>query len=169
MKRGPPLSLAEWTGLAPISEHPARGFTITQSTAPGGDVGRIWHIPRPVIYRAISRLEQAGLVAPQAVQSGRGPSGPSTPPPGARQLRTDWTPRPACPRRPVAPADQVHASRPGRNRSRRPAPAAEGNPPDDPRPPAPNAHSTGTAWRRATATAALSFLGEPLTAVPTRT
>jgi hypothetical protein len=68
-------------------------------------------IPRPVIYRAISRLEQAGLVAPQAVQSGRGPSGPSTPPPppGARQLRTDWTPRPACPQPPVVPADQVHA------------------------------------------------------------
>lgn len=44
-ERGPPLSLAEWTGLAPISEQPARGFTITQSTAPGGDVGRIWHIP----------------------------------------------------------------------------------------------------------------------------
>ena len=64
-ERGPPLSLAEWTGLAPISEHPARGFAIAQPTAPGRDVGRIWHIPRPVIYHAISRLEQAGLVAPQ--------------------------------------------------------------------------------------------------------
>ena len=64
-ERGPPLSLAEWTGLAPIGEHPARGFAIAQPTAPGRDVGRIWHIPRPVIYHAISRLEQAGLVAPQ--------------------------------------------------------------------------------------------------------
>ncbi len=31
------------------------------------------HIPRPVIYRAIGRLEQAGLVTPQAVEAGRGP------------------------------------------------------------------------------------------------
>ena len=58
-ERGPPLSLAEWTGPAPIGEHPARGFAIAQPTAPGRDVGRIWHIPRPVIYHAISRLEQA--------------------------------------------------------------------------------------------------------------
>ena len=64
-ERGPPLSLAEWTGPAPIGEHSARGFAIAQPTAPGRDVGRIWHIPRPVIYHAISRLEQAGLVAPQ--------------------------------------------------------------------------------------------------------
>jgi hypothetical protein len=74
-ERGPPLSLAERTGLAPIGEHPARGFAIAEPTAPGRDVGRIWHIPRPVIYHAISRLEQAGLVAPQP---GRGPSGPSS-------------------------------------------------------------------------------------------
>ena len=77
-ERGSPLLLAEWTGLAPISEHPARGFAIAQSTASGGEPGRIWHIPRLVIYRAISRLEQAGLVAPQAGHPGRGPSGPAT-------------------------------------------------------------------------------------------
>jgi len=73
MNAGPSLSLAEWTVLALISEHPTHGFAIARLTAPDGELGRIWHIPRPVIYRAIGRLEEAGLVAPQTVESGRGP------------------------------------------------------------------------------------------------
>jgi DNA-binding PadR family transcriptional regulator len=73
MNAEPSLSLTEWTVLALISEHPTHGFAIAQLTEPGGDLGRIWHIPRPVIYRAIGRLEEAGLVAPQAVEAGRGP------------------------------------------------------------------------------------------------
>ena len=73
MNAGPSLSLAEWTVLALISEHPTHGFAIAQLTAPDGELGRIWHIPRPVIYRTIGRLEEAELVAPQAVEPGRGP------------------------------------------------------------------------------------------------
>ncbi len=59
--------------LALISERPTHGFAIAQLTAPSGELGRIWHIPRPVVYRAIGRLEEAGLVAPQVVEPGRGP------------------------------------------------------------------------------------------------
>ena len=73
MNAGPSLSLAEWTVLALISEHPTHGFAIAQLTAPDGELGRIWQIPRPVIYRTIGRLEEAELVAPQAVEPGRGP------------------------------------------------------------------------------------------------
>jgi PadR family transcriptional regulator AphA len=73
MSAGPSLSLAEWTVLAVISEHPTHGFAIAQLTAPGGELGRIWHIPRPVVYRAIGRLEEAGLVTPQVVEPGQGP------------------------------------------------------------------------------------------------
>jgi PadR family transcriptional regulator AphA len=73
MNAGPSLSLAEWTVLAVISEAPAHGFAICRLTAPEGELGRIWHIARPVIYRAIGRLEEAGLVAPQDVEPGRGP------------------------------------------------------------------------------------------------
>jgi hypothetical protein len=69
-ERGPPLSLAELTGLAPISEHPARRFAVAQSTPPGEELGRIWHIPRPLIYQAISRLELAGPDRPGANRSG---------------------------------------------------------------------------------------------------
>ena len=73
MSASPSLSLAEWTVLALISEAPTHGFAIYRLTAPEGDLGRIWHIHRPVIYRSIGRLEQAGLIAPQTVEAGRGP------------------------------------------------------------------------------------------------
>jgi DNA-binding PadR family transcriptional regulator len=73
MSAGPSLSLAEWTVLTLISEHPTHGFAIARLTAPDGELGRVWHVPRPVIYRTIGRLEEAGLVAPQTVEPGRGP------------------------------------------------------------------------------------------------
>ena len=69
----PTLSLAEWTVLSVVSERPTHGFAIAQLTAPHGELGRIWHIPRPVIYRSIGRLLDEGLLAPDAVESGRGP------------------------------------------------------------------------------------------------
>jgi PadR family transcriptional regulator AphA len=91
MTAAPSLSLAEWTVLALISEHPAHGFALCQLTAPGGELGRIWHIPRPVIYRAIGRLAEAGLVAPQAVESGRGPQRTIyAATPAGRNAALDW-------------------------------------------------------------------------------
>src|SRR5215467_6672444 len=73
MSGWPTLSLPEWTVLAVVNERPTHGFAIAQLTAPQGELGRIWHIPRPVIYRAIGRLLDAGLLVPGAVESGRGP------------------------------------------------------------------------------------------------
>jgi DNA-binding PadR family transcriptional regulator len=73
MSAWPTLSLPEWTVLAVVSETPTHGFAIAQLTAPGGELGRIWHIPRPVIYRSIGRLLDLGLLIPGAVESGRGP------------------------------------------------------------------------------------------------
>jgi DNA-binding PadR family transcriptional regulator len=67
------LSLAEWTVLALLREQPAHGFAIAQLTAPGGELGRIWRIPRPVVYRSIGRLVEAGLVTPESVEAGLGP------------------------------------------------------------------------------------------------
>ena len=68
-----PLSLAEWTVLVLLSQQPAHGFAIAQLTEPGGELGRIWRIPRPVVYRAIGRLLDAGLVTPASVEPGLGP------------------------------------------------------------------------------------------------
>ena len=67
------LSLAEWTVLALLREQPAHGFALAQLTAPGGELGRIWRIPRPVVYRSIGRLAEAGLITPESVEPGLGP------------------------------------------------------------------------------------------------
>jgi DNA-binding PadR family transcriptional regulator len=73
MSEEPPLSLAELVVLALLAERPAHGFAVSRLTAPGGDLGRIWRIPRPVIYRAISRLADAGLITAASIEPGRGP------------------------------------------------------------------------------------------------
>jgi DNA-binding PadR family transcriptional regulator len=67
------LSLAEWTVLALLREQPAHGFALAQLTAEGGELGRIWRIPRPVVYRSLGRLVEAGLVTPESVEPGLGP------------------------------------------------------------------------------------------------
>jgi PadR family transcriptional regulator AphA len=66
-------ALPEWTVLAVVRERSAHGFAIAALTARGGELGRVWQMPRPVIYRALSRLEAAGLVTPKEVESGAGP------------------------------------------------------------------------------------------------
>jgi PadR family transcriptional regulator AphA len=87
----PTLSLAERTVLAVLSERPAHGFAVARLTAPDGELGRIWHIPRPVVYRSIGRLLDAGLLTAAAVESGRGPQRPryTVTPPG-RQATARW-------------------------------------------------------------------------------
>jgi PadR family transcriptional regulator AphA len=67
------MSLPEWTVLAVVTEGPTHGFAIARLTAPQGELGRIWQIPRPIVYRAIGRLVDLGLITPGAVESGRGP------------------------------------------------------------------------------------------------
>ncbi len=69
----PALSLPEWVVLAVISERPTHGFAISLVTANDGDLGRVWHIPRPVVYRAIGRLAAADLITADGVEPGNGP------------------------------------------------------------------------------------------------
>jgi DNA-binding PadR family transcriptional regulator len=66
-------ALPEWTVLAVLREQARHGFAIAALTARGGDLGRVWQIPRPVVYRALSRLADAAQTAPTAVESGPGP------------------------------------------------------------------------------------------------
>jgi PadR family transcriptional regulator AphA len=67
------MGLPEWAVLAVISQQPTHGFAIAQLTTPDGELGQVWQIPRPVIYRAIGRLAEAGLIAPQGTEPGQGP------------------------------------------------------------------------------------------------
>jgi DNA-binding PadR family transcriptional regulator len=57
------LSLAEWLVLCLIREQPQHGFALARQLGPDGDLGQIWRVPKPVIYRALQRLEQLGLVS----------------------------------------------------------------------------------------------------------
>ena len=69
----PEMSLPEWLVLAILSQQPAHGFAVAQLTAPGGDLGRVWQIPKAVVYRAIGRLHDAELIAPEVTEPGLGP------------------------------------------------------------------------------------------------
>jgi DNA-binding PadR family transcriptional regulator len=69
----PQLSLAEWVVLAVVSEEPKHGFPIAQLTASSGKLGRIWHVPRPVVYRSLTRLAESGLISEDGSEPGRGP------------------------------------------------------------------------------------------------
>jgi PadR family transcriptional regulator AphA len=66
------LSLAEYVILGLIAERPAHGFALARLLTSEGPVGRVYEIPRPVVYRAIGRLVEAGLVEPQRVEQGEG-------------------------------------------------------------------------------------------------
>ena len=69
----PALSLAEWVVLGVICEQPTHGFAIAQLTAPDGELGRAWQVPRPIVYRALGRLASAGLIAAEGVEPGQCP------------------------------------------------------------------------------------------------
>jgi DNA-binding PadR family transcriptional regulator len=69
----PALSVPEWLVLAILSQQPQHGFAVAQLTAPDGEIGRVWHIPKAVIYRAISRLLDTGLIEPEGTEPGLGP------------------------------------------------------------------------------------------------
>jgi DNA-binding PadR family transcriptional regulator len=71
----PRLSLAEWLVLCLVCEGPAHGFAITRILAADGELGQIWRVPKPVVYRALQRLETLGLLATVEIQpSSTGPA-----------------------------------------------------------------------------------------------
>jgi DNA-binding PadR family transcriptional regulator len=67
------LGLAEMVVLAVVDERPIHGFAVAALTARDGELGRVWHLPRPVVYRAINRLLEADLIRAEAVESDAGP------------------------------------------------------------------------------------------------
>ena len=169
MSAGPSLSLAEWTVLAVVSERPTHGFAIAQLTAPGGELGRIWNIPRPIIYRSIGRLVESGLMTPDAVESGRGPQRTIyTVTPSGREAVASWLDTPVRHVRDVRshlllklalldrsggdPASLLRRQKATLEPIAR-AITAE-------RPERKGFDATLLAWRRATAAAALSFLDD---------
>jgi PadR family transcriptional regulator AphA len=69
----PPLSLADHAVLALVAEQPRHGWAIVRELAPGGDVGRVWTLSRPLAYRSIDKLAERGLIRAARTESGDGP------------------------------------------------------------------------------------------------
>ena len=67
------LGLPEWTVLAVTGERPVHGFAVAALTAPDGELGRVWQVPRPLVYRAIGRLEESELISADSVEAAGGP------------------------------------------------------------------------------------------------
>jgi DNA-binding PadR family transcriptional regulator len=163
----PLLSLPEQTVLALLSQQPLHGFAVAQLTAHGGELGRIWHIPKAVIYRAISRLTKAGLITPDCTQPGLGPQRTLyTATPQGQQAARDWLDTPVQHIRDIrshlmlklalldrAGADPTALLRRQRAILEPIARAIQAGRPQDE-----GFDATLLAWRQATASAALDFL-----------
>ena len=68
------LSPGEWAVLGVVAEGPTHGFAVAQLLGPDGQLGRIWTLPRPVVYQVIKKLLQLRLIAERRTEAGaRGP------------------------------------------------------------------------------------------------
>jgi DNA-binding PadR family transcriptional regulator len=68
------LTPGEWCVLALLSTEPAHGWTLASEFGSDRDVGAIWPLSRPLVYRALEILEQRGLIEPARIEAGaRGP------------------------------------------------------------------------------------------------
>lgn len=57
------LSAAGWAVLGVVAEGPTHGFAVAQIMGKDGPVGRVWTLPRPLVYRELNKLLSLDLVA----------------------------------------------------------------------------------------------------------
>jgi len=66
--------LTEWVVLALVAEGTTHGFDVAKTLAEDGDLGRIWTVRRPLVYRAVDALLEEQLLADAGTAKGaRGP------------------------------------------------------------------------------------------------
>ncbi len=83
------LSVTEYAVLGILAEEPSHGFAIARELGPGGEIGRLYTVRRPLVYRALDRLVDLGFARPVSTEKGDG--GPNrvihrVTPRGRRQL-----------------------------------------------------------------------------------
>jgi DNA-binding PadR family transcriptional regulator len=90
------LTAGEWAILALLDEGPAHGFALARAMATGGEVGRVWDMRRPLVYRALDTLKRLALIRPVAkLPSDSGPQRTILEPtPEGRRLLAEWLERP---------------------------------------------------------------------------
>jgi PadR family transcriptional regulator AphA len=72
---GRELTPGEWSVLALLADHPAHGWALAKEMSRTGEVGRVWAVGRPLVYRALELLESRGLI--ERAESERGARGPN--------------------------------------------------------------------------------------------
>lgn len=92
------LTAGEWAVLALLAESSTHGFAIARAMAPDGEVGRVWSVRRPLVYRAIETLTGMDLVRPSGTVPSR--SGPQRTvleaTPNGKRAVTHWLPQPVA-------------------------------------------------------------------------
>ena len=61
-RRSEDLATGEWAVLALVAEGETHGFAVARALAPGGDVGRVWAMRRPLVYRTLEVLTGLELI-----------------------------------------------------------------------------------------------------------
>jgi DNA-binding PadR family transcriptional regulator len=66
----PALSLTDWVVLGLLTEGPRHGFALARELDVGAELGRLWTVRRPLVYRAIDHLLEMGLAKARLVEPG---------------------------------------------------------------------------------------------------
>lgn len=69
----PRLSVTEYAVLGILAEEPSHGFAISKQLEADGEVGRVLTVRRPLVYRALDRLVEAGYAEAVSTEQGDGP------------------------------------------------------------------------------------------------
>lgn len=68
------MSPAAYAVLGAVAQGPTHGFAIARRLQPVGDLGQVWSLSRPLVYRELTRLIERDLVREQTDEVGdRGP------------------------------------------------------------------------------------------------
>jgi DNA-binding PadR family transcriptional regulator len=90
------LAPGEWSVLALLAEEAGHGWALARQMARDGEIGRVWALGRPLVYRALELLEERGLIEPAG--SERGVRGPNRTvfraTPGGREALAEWLEEP---------------------------------------------------------------------------
>jgi DNA-binding PadR family transcriptional regulator len=58
----PELSIADWVVLGLVAERPTHGWPIVRMLRADGPIGRVWTVPRPIVYRSLATLTEQGYI-----------------------------------------------------------------------------------------------------------
>jgi DNA-binding PadR family transcriptional regulator len=70
----PALSIADWVVLGLVAEGPTHGWPIVRALRADGAIGRVWTVPRAVVYRSLATLTDRGYI--EEIDDGAASGGP---------------------------------------------------------------------------------------------